>query len=114
MSNDANHNRPNKETDSLGRLSQTPRAPTASDTDGLHFSRESIHQVRHIYVHIPFCARICPYCAFYKELLDRSLAWRFCDAILRELVQTPRCAESLRESARRADPRIFPSTIYFG
>src|SRR5215510_2036991 len=103
MSNDANHNRPNKETDSLGRLSQTPRAPTASDTDGLHFSRESIHQIRHIYVHIPFCARICPYCAFYKDLLDRSQTSRFCEAILRELVVRDQRARHIR-----------PSTIYFG
>ena len=41
--------------------------------------------VRHIYVHIPFCARICPYCAFYKDLLDRSQTSRFCEALLREL-----------------------------
>ena len=38
--------------------------------------------VRHIYVHIPFCARICPYCAFYKDLLDRSQTSRFCEALL--------------------------------
>ena len=88
MSNQANHNRPKKETDSAGHLCQTP---------GL------IDQVRHIYVHIPFCARICPYCAFYKDLLDRSQTTRFCEAILREL----------GEPGRRA-LRLRPSTIYFG
>ena len=41
--------------------------------------------VRHIYVHIPFCARICPYCAFYKTRADPAQAARFCDAILAEL-----------------------------
>src|ERR1700694_5265776 len=41
--------------------------------------------IRHIYVHIPFCARICPYCAFYKDLLDRSQTQRFCEAIVGEL-----------------------------
>ena len=40
---------------------------------------------RHIYVHIPFCARICPYCAFYKERADPAQATRFCEAILAEL-----------------------------
>src|SRR5436190_4207438 len=66
--------------------------------------------VRHIYVHIPFCARICPYCAFYKDLLDRSRTWRFCEAILREI-------EMLHLEIRlvqRADPTIRPFTIYFG
>jgi oxygen-independent coproporphyrinogen-3 oxidase len=65
--------------------------------------------VRHIYVHIPFCARICPYCAFYKDLLDRSQTWRFCKAILREL--------ELHESRRQTGDRrslLRPSTIYFG
>jgi coproporphyrinogen III oxidase-like Fe-S oxidoreductase len=41
--------------------------------------------IRHIYLHIPFCARICPYCAFYKDLLDRSQTERFCKAILDEV-----------------------------
>ncbi len=64
---------------------------------------------RHIYVHIPFCARICPYCAFYKDLLDRSQSSRFCEALLREL--------ELNESRRRTGDRrslLHPSTIYFG
>jgi len=58
--------------------------------------------VRHLYVHIPFCARICPYCAFYKELLDRSQTQRFCEAILAELRQHVK------------DRRLVPLTIYFG
>ncbi len=103
MSNRANHNRPNRETDSVERLCRTPALRTASDTDALQFSRESIHRVRHIYVHIPFCARICPYCSFYKDLLDRSQTSRFCEALLRELVGRDRPARCL-----------LPSTIYFG
>src|SRR5436189_5573966 len=58
--------------------------------------------IRHIYVHIPFCARICPYCAFYKDLLDRSQTSRFCEAILRDLDQ--QCASFT----------LTPETIYFG
>jgi len=58
--------------------------------------------VRQIYVHIPFCARICPYCAFYKELLDRSQTDRFCDGLLREL------------DWHQRDGQIAPVAIYFG
>src|SRR5947208_9166492 len=60
------------------------------------------NMIRHIYVHIPFCARICPYCAFYKELLDRSQTQRFCEALLSEL----------RQQAQ--DRHLLPSTIFFG
>src|SRR5438477_4050767 len=68
--------------------------------------------IRHLYVHIPFCARICPYCAFYKDLLDRSQTSRFCEAILRELqglVGTHCSGVSPRRPQRAA-----PTTIYFG
>src|SRR5213595_3573278 len=68
-----------------------------------------MNPIRHIYVRIPFCARICPYCAFYKDLLDRSQTSRFCEALLREL--------ELNESRRRTGDRrslLRPSTIYFG
>jgi len=71
------------------RLTQTPYNSRPDETD----------TIRHLYVHIPFCARICPYCAFYKELLDRSQTQRFCDALLRELHQ---------------HRHLVPSTIYFG
>ena len=62
----------------------------------------TVSMIRHIYVHIPFCARICPYCAFYKDLLDRSETARFCEAILRDLDQ--QCAAFA----------IIPRSIYFG
>jgi oxygen-independent coproporphyrinogen-3 oxidase len=58
--------------------------------------------MRHIYVHIPFCARICPYCAFYKERADPAQAVRFCDAIVREL------------SLAGASKDLRPETIFFG
>jgi oxygen-independent coproporphyrinogen-3 oxidase len=59
--------------------------------------------ISHIYVHIPFCARICPYCAFYKDLLDRSQTSRFCEALVQELVGRDRPVR-----------RLIPSTIFFG
>ena len=69
----------------------------------MHYISTSLRDtIRHIYVHIPFCARICPYCAFYKELLDRSQTQRFCEALLSEL----------RQQAQ--DRHLLPSTIFFG
>src|SRR5947207_363140 len=47
--------------------------------------RRTSEVVSHLYVHIPFCARICPYCAFYKERADSSQTKRFCEALLREI-----------------------------
>lgn len=58
--------------------------------------------VRHLYVHIPFCARICPYCAFYKERADPAQTHRFCEALLREI-------ETAAESFY-----LRPETIFFG
>jgi oxygen-independent coproporphyrinogen III oxidase len=72
----------------------------AHDNSGTEMVRsETIH---HIYVHIPFCARICPYCAFYKERADSSQTERFCNAMLREL--TEECAHYV----------LQPQTIFVG
>jgi oxygen-independent coproporphyrinogen-3 oxidase len=64
--------------------------------------RPTREAVRHIYVHIPFCARICPYCAFYKERPDISQTQRFCEALLREV-----------DECRTRLP-IAPETIFIG
>src|SRR6266850_7520305 len=58
--------------------------------------------IRHLYVHIPFCARICPYCAFYKDLVDRSQTQRFCEAVLCELEE------------KTSVFGVVPKTIYLG
>jgi len=59
--------------------------------------------VRHIYVHIPFCHQICPYCSFYKHQ-PGSLANRaFVSALLAELDQR-----------LTAGINVSPETIYFG
>ncbi len=58
--------------------------------------------VRHIYVHIPFCARICPYCAFYKERADPAQTQRFCEALLIDL-------ESVAERFH-----LCTETVFFG
>ncbi len=59
--------------------------------------------MRHLYVHIPFCPKVCPYCSFYKETSDRNKTARFLDALLLELDQR---AASL--------PPLRPRTIFFG
>src|SRR5438105_1588551 len=92
MSDSLNNNR--AAVGDAGSVSHKKRGKlTASPTEA---------RIRHIYVHIPFCARICPYCAFYKELLDRSQTERFCQALLSELRQHSK------------DRHLLPSTIYFG
>ena len=101
MSNGANHNTSATHTKLVGRFCETPKA-FGADADTLQFSHGVTSPIRHLYVHIPFCARICPYCAFYKDLLDRSQTWRFCEAILSEL------------DRQRRSFAISPKTIYFG
>jgi oxygen-independent coproporphyrinogen-3 oxidase len=93
MSNTKNHN-----SDAVATVA-TAREPRADTGDT---PATTVAPVYHLYVHIPFCARICPYCAFYKDLIDRSQTWRFCEAILRDLDQ--QCASFA----------LTPETIYLG
>jgi oxygen-independent coproporphyrinogen-3 oxidase len=58
--------------------------------------------IKHLYVHVPFCARICPYCAFYKKRAGPAQKQRFCEALLQEL------------AAVKTRFKIRPETIFFG
>ncbi len=58
--------------------------------------------IRHLYVHIPFCPKVCPYCSFYKEASDRNKTQRFLDSVLAEL------------DARLLERAVQPETIFFG
>lgn len=57
-------------------------------------------KVTSLYVHVPFCARKCSYCAFYSEAADASLMERYVRALILEL--------------ERVAPDLRPHTIFFG
>jgi oxygen-independent coproporphyrinogen-3 oxidase len=76
--------------------------PARNATHSVAGGSRTSEDVSHLYVHIPFCARICPYCAFYKERADSSQTERFCEALLREI-------EDVRDRFS-----LTPQTIFFG
>jgi len=63
-------------------------------------SESTASAVTSLYVHVPFCARKCEYCAFYSEASSGVLINRYVAALEREL--------------ELAAPRLTPSTIFFG
>ncbi|MGA0241429.1 MAG: radical SAM family heme chaperone HemW [Candidatus Marinamargulisbacteria bacterium] len=40
-----------------------------------------------LYIHVPFCIKLCPYCAFYKMPMDRDTAHTFVTSIQQEMAQ---------------------------
>jgi oxygen-independent coproporphyrinogen-3 oxidase len=58
--------------------------------------------IEHLYLHIPFCPKLCPYCCFFVEEGSRNKNRAFLDALLAELD---------RQAALRP---IRPRTIYLG
>ncbi|HEU5102989.1 MAG TPA: coproporphyrinogen-III oxidase family protein [Roseiflexaceae bacterium] len=40
-----------------------------------------------LYLHIPFCRQICPYCPYNKEIYRAAMAERYADAVVREIDQ---------------------------
>src|SRR5437868_14544370 len=56
--------------------------------------------VSSLYVHVPFCAHKCEYCAFYSEASSGELIQRYVGALLREL-------EIIHS-------QLKPKTVFFG
>lgn len=56
--------------------------------------------VGHLYVHVPFCAHKCEYCAFYSAPPSRDQVNRYVAALVREL--------------ELVAPRCRPQTVFFG
>ena len=73
-----------------------------SPDDGLLRNQHSSSVIRHLYFHIPFCPKLCPYCSFYVETGTKNKTTAFLDALLREI----------DDASRRF--ALCPQTIYFG
>ncbi len=58
--------------------------------------------IEHLYLHIPFCPKLCPYCCFYVEEGARHKNQAFLDALLQEL------------DTHIAQRPVIPRTIYLG
>ncbi len=56
--------------------------------------------VRSLYIHVPFCARKCDYCAFFSEATTGPLMEEFTHALVREL--------------ELVAPELAPETVFFG
>jgi oxygen-independent coproporphyrinogen-3 oxidase len=63
-------------------------------------SENSLAPITSLYVHVPFCAQKCEYCAFYSEASSGELINRYVAALVRELEMV---AGDLQ-----------PKTIFFG
>src|SRR5215471_9777931 len=64
----------------------------------------SLIPVQNLYVHVPFCAKKCEYCAFYSEASSGELVNRYVSALIREMELV----------ANPVQPNTRPRTIFFG
>lgn len=76
-------------------VKRTPDSPVPGTSNGA-----TPPPVTSLYVHVPFCARKCEYCAFYSEVAREGLMTRYVEALVRELELVA------------AD--LQPQTVFFG
>ena len=54
------------------------------NTESLKTENLVARKARHLYIHIPFCLQICPYCSFYKDIAGPGKADPLVEAVIRE------------------------------
>ena len=54
------------------------------NTETLKTENSVARTAHHLYIHIPFCLQICPYCSFYKDIAGPGKADPLVEAIIRE------------------------------
>ena len=72
---------------------------------------------QHIYIHIPFCVRKCPYCDFYSESVGRcpeSFFENYYEALLSEINLSNYPINQISSGNDEAEDGRDVPTIYFG
>ena len=73
-----------------GFVSERASRPAPGATTDLESERLPSEPSLAVYVHIPWCASLCPYCDFDKQAHDFGLIDAYLDAVVRQIEQTPR------------------------
>jgi oxygen-independent coproporphyrinogen-3 oxidase len=82
------------------QLSSLARVNTTATQRWQALSESATIPAPHLYIHVPFCATKCHYCAFYSEPSDGETMNHYLDALERELAHWA--------------PQLRPETIFFG
>ena len=61
------------------------RAMRFEEGVGTSLPQGRTHRARLLYIHIPFCESLCPYCSFNRVVLDQPLCRRYHDALRTEM-----------------------------
>ncbi|MDD5260837.1 MAG: radical SAM family heme chaperone HemW [Methylacidiphilales bacterium] len=76
--------------------------PNGSSHKKIEAAGNQAPEIRHLYVHIPFCTHICPYCSFYKTRNTLPDMKAFLPALKREIEWA------------RSEFDLRPETVFFG
>ena len=83
----------------LQTVTEKDGSPAQIEPPWLPFSSGGRH-VRSVYLHVPFCAVKCNYCAFYSKEPDRETVEKYVEALCAEIGRAAGCAA--------------PQTLFFG
>ena len=79
---------------------KVPEGGRTSQSSTLDLGLSDFGPVTSLYLHVPFCAHKCEYCAFYSAVPKEDLVSRYVSALVREL--------------ELVAPELKPRTVFFG